>query len=81
MRITEGCIIKLLDRCSSEQIKSIQKLFWDTVCKTNYTPEHFRKLLPNWCKAIDELPNTENLSRVNDICLEVMLDVIEEVLN
>lgn len=81
MRPTEHYISQLISKCTPEQLDKIHEIFWRTVDRTGYSHDQFRSFVPKWCKAIDELPNTDNLSMVNDICLEVTLDIVKEAMS
>ena len=70
----------LLKDCSSEQVQSIKDLFWKTADTIEGGREEMQRTHPVWCTAIDGLPQTERLSSVNVICLEMTVDVVKRAL-
>lgn len=76
---TKATLNELVSKCSPVQIEAVKKIFWDTVEKSG-GQEAFLKLEPKWCNAIDELPNTNNFHRLNEIHLEISVDILKKAM-
>lgn len=54
----------------------VKVAFWSVVSRSG-GEDWFRKTMPEWCDAVDALPDTEKLEMLNVMEREIMSDVIE----
>ncbi|MFA6587910.1 MAG: hypothetical protein WCT08_02465 [Patescibacteria group bacterium] len=74
-------ITKLLQARTPAEIQDIKDLFWKTADKDKGGRATLMNTHPEWCAAIDALPKTELLLRINIMSLEITVDIIKRALN
>jgi len=57
--------------------KKVKVIFYDVVSRSG-GKDWFCKAMPEWCEAVDSLPDVAKINSLNTIEREIMQDIIEE---